>query len=86
MDSVSLFRCRDCNVKVYEQDCPGHLRRHGVDVTKLTATQILTHFERGPKTTSARPGANFKPMYPQARRRKTTQEDVGEPELDDDVN
>lgn len=67
---VSLFRCRTCKVRVFERDCTGHLARHGVNVTKLTPSQILTHFERGPKTAAARPGDGVKPTFMTAKTRR----------------
>jgi hypothetical protein len=63
MDLVSMFRCKECKVRMFERDCAGHLERHGIPIRQLTPAQILTHFDRGPVTAIARPGDGMKPLH-----------------------
>lgn len=53
-DSVALYRCKRCKVRMFERDCAGHLARHGVrlDDPKF----IPVHFEKGADDTAPHPG------------------------------
>jgi hypothetical protein len=59
---VSMFRCTQCSVRLFEKDCAGHLARHGLAVP---ADTVLTYFERGEPIVAGRPGdsAGVTPVY-----------------------
>lgn len=57
---VHLFRCKDCGVRVFEQDAKGHLERHGISGVN---GDWRTYFVRGKRDTFKRPGDHYKPMY-----------------------
>ena len=50
---VCLFKCKQCGVRMYEQDTKGHLERHGL--TGVNGNW-KTYFARGKKTQHSRPG------------------------------
>jgi hypothetical protein len=66
-DLVSMFRCKHCRVRMFEHDCHGHLRRHGLGVP---SSDVLTHFVRGAKNMFPRPGARGEGLYQVHQRRK----------------
>jgi hypothetical protein len=51
-DLVSLYRCRHCGTRMFEERTSAHLQTHGIYGNGST----LSHFERGPRDTSPRPG------------------------------
>lgn len=71
---------------MFERDCRGHLARHGIDLRGFSDLAVLPHFERGPQTAAAHPGANVKPLYYQAKGRKKAVTAVDEDELVEDLN
>lgn len=79
-----MFRCRHCGVRMFERDCEGHLRRHGLDV--LPKDVLRHHFEKGPCDQAARPGDNVKPAYAPPSRRGRKVGDGSSGGGDDDDN
>ena len=61
-DLVSLYRCRHCGIRMFEERASAHLKTHGIYGNGST----LSHFERGPRDTSSRPGDQG-PTYGRAR-------------------
>lgn len=60
-----MFRCRVCNVRMFERDCAGHLARHGLTVAH---DQVAGYFIEGPRDALGRPGDNHKSTYAAPRR------------------
>jgi hypothetical protein len=52
---VSLYRCKQCGVRMFESHTRTHLRQH-TDLGDVSDGYVLLHFERGPKDTSSTPG------------------------------
>lgn len=64
---VSLFRCIHCRVRMFEQDCAGHLQRHGWNIH---ASEVRAHFVKMAKDTFPRPGERDEGLYQVHQRRK----------------
>ena len=69
---VSLYRCVHCPARMFEQDCAGHLKRHGWNIH---SSEIRTHFIKGPRNTFPRPGARDEGIYQVHQRRKAVAQD-----------
>ncbi|MBW2190122.1 MAG: hypothetical protein JRG93_11140 [Deltaproteobacteria bacterium] len=59
IDLVCLFRCKLCDARMFERDIAGHVLRHGVP----NGRGVKKLFVRGKRSTPAKPGGNWKPMY-----------------------
>jgi len=64
---VALFKCKQCGVRLYEQDAHGHLERHGL--TDINGNW-REYFTKGKKDTADRPGARYKPLYRKSEKPK----------------
>jgi len=67
---VSLFRCKQCGVRMFEQDCHGHLERHGL--TGINGNW-KEYFTKGKKDTFARPGSDYTPLNQRRRGKQKTE-------------
>jgi len=81
MSLVSMFRCKKCKVRMFERDCAGHLSRHGIDISKFTNEEVLSYFERGPRTARARPGDGLTRMNYGKKKRKVVVDDLDDESL-----
>jgi hypothetical protein len=59
VELVALFTCKKCGVRMFWQDCRGHMDRHGI----ATNGDLNKHFRRGLKDTPPRPGSDFRPFH-----------------------
>ena len=71
-DLISIFRCKHCDVRMFERDREGHLRRHGMDAI---AGELAAHFVKGPPDTLPRPGARGEGIYQVHQQRKKAKPD-----------
>jgi len=62
---VALYRCKECGVRLYEQDTKGHLERHGHQGINGNWREFFT---RGRKDTANRPGDRYSPIYRKSKK------------------
>jgi hypothetical protein len=82
---VPLYKCRNCNVRMFEKDCQGHLLRcQGIVQPEMR--NVLKYFTKGLPEQHARPGGNWKPMHQPGRgRRKGAKKPAGDEDDEDEV-
>lgn len=57
-DTVALYRCKKCQVRMFLRDCIRHYQQC------VGGKYTPTAFERGPANQQARPGDAVKPLHP----------------------
>ena len=62
---VALYRCKQCGVRLFEQDTKGHLERHGTHANG----NWREFFVRGKKDTFDKPGGSYTPMYKKTKKK-----------------
>lgn len=63
---VALFKCKECGVRLYEQDTKGHLERHGLEGINGNWRE---YFTRGRKDQPNKPGDRYAPIYKKPKKK-----------------